>query len=132
MKCTEAGIPIQGSALTVIPQEGTKFDVGKLMYELIPVLPLRELARVYTIGAQKYSPDNWRKGLKWRRVMGALERHYQAFKDGESIDPQDGQHHLASVVWCAFALMQYEKDHPELDDRYLPSDKDGVCKKHVS
>lgn len=108
------------------PQEGKKNDAGKLMYELIPVLPLRELARVYTIGAGKYDPDNWRKGLKWRRVMGALERHYQAFKDGESIDPQDGQHHLASVAWCAFALMQYEKDHPELDDRYVPPHKAGT------
>jgi hypothetical protein len=32
-------------------------------------------------------------------------------------DPEDGQHHLASVAWCAMALIELEETHPELDDR---------------
>lgn len=60
---------------------------------------------------------NWEKGLKWGRVFAAMERHAWAWWNGEQLDPVDKQHHLASVAWCAFTLMEYEKTHPELDDR---------------
>lgn len=101
--------------------EGTKFDDGKLRYDLIPPRPLQELARVYTIGARKYDDRNWEKGIKWGRIFAAMMRHAWAWMIGERWDPVDGQHHLASVAWCAFALMEFESTHPELDDRSLPS-----------
>ena len=97
--------------------EGRKDDIGKLRYDLIPVYPLRRLAEVYTIGSKKYDDRNWEKGLKWGRVYAAMQRHATAFWNGEDLDPEDRQHHLASVAWCAFALMEYQITHPELDDR---------------
>jgi len=99
---------------------GNKFDDGKLRYDLIPVFPLRELARVYTIGAKKYADRNWELGLKYSRILGALMRHLEAYRGGEDIDPEGGQHHLSSVAWCAFALIEYGQTHPELDDRVGP------------
>jgi hypothetical protein len=39
-------------------EEGLKFDEGKLRFDLIPIYPLEELARVYTIGAKKYGDYN--------------------------------------------------------------------------
>lgn len=98
-------------------EAGIKYDGGKLRYDLIPVLPLRLLAEVYTIGAKKYADRNWEKGISYSRIIGALMRHLEAFRAGESYDSEGGQHHLASVAWCAFALMEYERTHPELDDR---------------
>ena len=95
-----------------------KDDDDKLRFDLIPAKPLEKLARVYTIGAKKYSPRNWEKGLSWGRVFAAMCRHTWAWWRGETHDP-DGQHHLSSVAWCAFALMEYETTHPELDDRKL-------------
>ena len=97
--------------------EGRKNDIGKLRMDLIPVSPLEQLAEVYTIGCKKYADRNWEKGIAWSRCYGALIRHLLKFWKGESIDSQDGQHHLAAVVFYAFALMEYEKTHPELDDR---------------
>jgi Domain of unknown function (DUF5664) len=94
-----------------------KKDEGKLRFDLIPVEPLRRVAEVYTIGAGKYSDRNWERGLQWGRVYAALQRHANAWWGGEGYDKVDGQHHLASVVWCALALMEYENTHPELDDR---------------
>jgi hypothetical protein len=96
---------------------GTKADDGKHRYDLIPAQPLDELARVYTIGAGKYADRDWEKGLKWGRVFAAMMRHAWKWWRGERHDPEDGQHHLASVAWCAFALMEFERTHPELDDR---------------
>jgi hypothetical protein len=98
---------------------GYKKDAGKLRYDLIPPEPMKRVAEVYTMGAGKYSPHNWRRGMAWSRVIGAAQRHLEAFRAGTSVDPIDGQHVLASVVWCALALMEYERTHPELDDRML-------------
>lgn len=97
---------------------GAKNDAGKLRYDLIPVLPLQEVARVYTIGAQKYEVRNWEKGIKWTRIFGALLRHAYLWWAGQIFDKDNGQHHLAAVVFNAFALMEYERTHPEFDDRW--------------
>ena len=96
---------------------GTKYDKEKLRFDLIPVRPLEEVARVYTIGARKYADRNWEGGMKWGRLYGALLRHAFAWWWGERFDKDNGQHHLAAVVFNALALMEYEEIHPELDDR---------------
>jgi len=101
--------------------EGTKYDTQKLRYDLVPVVPLRELVRVFTLGAVKYNDRNWEKGIGWGRIYAAMQRHANAWWGGEQNDPDDGQHHLASVAWCALALMEYETTHKELDDRGGPS-----------
>jgi hypothetical protein len=96
---------------------GLKDDSSKLRMDLIPVYPLRKLAEVYTIGAKKYADRNWEKGIEYSRLYGAMLRHLTAWWGGEQNDPEDGQHHLASVVFGAFALMEYERTHGELDNR---------------
>lgn len=96
---------------------GIKHDVGKARFDLLPVKPLFKVVEVYTIGAKKYSDRNWEAGLKWGRVFAAMMRHAWNWWRGEKYDPKDGQHHLASVAWCALTLMEYEETHPELDDR---------------
>ena len=96
---------------------GVKHDDGKLRYELIPPDALAALAYVYTIGAKKYDDWNWRKGMSWGRVYGALFRHLIAWQQGETYDLDDGQEHLAAVAWCAFTLMEYERLEVGTDDR---------------
>jgi hypothetical protein len=103
-----------------LSNEGRKDDTGKLRFDLIPVYPLQEIARVYTIGAAKYADRNWEKGMSWGRIFAAMMRHGWAWWGGETHDPTDGQHHLASVVWCAMALMEYEKKKLGTDDRSIP------------
>lgn len=97
--------------------EGRKDDKGKARFDLIPAGPLWRVAEVYAMGAKKYNDRNWENGITWGRVFAALCRHAWAWWKGERFDREDGQHHLASVVWCALALMEYEETHPEFDDR---------------
>jgi uncharacterized HAD superfamily protein len=111
--------------------EGKKYDTGKRRYDLIPALPLKDLADVYTFGATKYEDDNWRQGLKWTRIIGAMERHLQKFKNGQDVDEESLQYHLAHVAWGAFTLLEYSRTKVEFDDRqsYIPRmgyDIDGV------
>lgn len=96
---------------------GRKDDSGKFRYDLIPAYPLERLAEVYTIGAKKYADRNWELGLGWGRVFAAMMRHAWAWWRGETYDPVDGQHHLSSVAWCAFALMEYEHTKKGEDTR---------------
>jgi hypothetical protein len=100
--------------------EGAKFDTGKCRFDLLPLDALWETGKVYTMGANKYADRNWEKGIKYGRVISALCRHLFKWWCGEKYDQEDGQHHLASVVWCGLALLHYDlnpKKYAEFDDR---------------
>lgn len=94
-------------------------DAGKIRYDLIPADSLHELARVYTVGAQKYEPDNWLKGMSWSRCFGSMLRHAWKFWRGERYDADTGCHHMAMVAWNAFALCTYDFRKLGTDDRRL-------------
>lgn len=99
-------------------------DTGKPGgYYLIPTQPLEELAKLYAMGAAKYSPRGWEAGMEWHRIYDPMMRHIQKWLKGETHDAVDGQHHMAAVAWAAFALMEYERTHPELDDIHPNKDE---------
>jgi hypothetical protein len=110
---------------------GIKFDQDKVRMELLPPTALSDVAEVLTYGARKYDPYNWAKGMSWLRVMGAAQRHLNAFAKGESADPETGLSHVAHAVCNLMFLLEYEHFHPELDDRYgkkAERDRAGVPK----
>lgn len=96
-------------------------------YDLIPVAPLEEVAKVYGSGAAKYSERNWERGYEWSKSYASLQRHLNAFWDGESYDygtdeePGTGRHHLANAIFHVMALMEFELTSKGLDDRPCPS-----------
>lgn len=97
--------------------------------DLIPVAPLRELARHYSFGAEKYTErdeggnithdgaNNWQLGYNWSLSYAALLRHLLAFWEGEDIDAETGSKHIIAVAWHAFALAWYMDNRREFDDR---------------
>lgn len=101
--------------------QGTKFDSGKLMYELISPQATRGLATILTYGAQKYAPRNWEKGITFSRVYGATLRHLQdAWWAGEDIDPETGYNHVYHALCNLMFLAHYisfPKRYAEFDDR---------------
>lgn len=113
----------------LLEREGVKYDGGKLRYDLIPADALEQLAAIYTMGAKKYTDNNWRKGMSWSRPFSALMRHAWAWFRGEDIDPESGLNHLAHAAWNCFTLINYSKSHPEFDNRIKNDgkhiDKDG-------
>jgi hypothetical protein len=101
-----------------IKNEGTKFDDGKTEYCYMSPIFIEELNKVLTFGAKKYEAHNWRKGFKWSRVISALFRHIYAWVSGVDKDPETGISHLAHAACCIMFLVEFEKTHKELDDRY--------------
>lgn len=97
--------------------DSSKKDFGKTRFSLVPREAYRALAELYTLGANKYRTRGWESGMDWSRIQDALERHYNDWCEGIDYDKIDGQHHLISVAWCAFALFCYQKWGVGTDDR---------------
>lgn len=88
---------------------GRKFDGGKLQYGLLPPLALKATVEILTFGAEKYEPDNWKHVPdSLNRYFDAAQRHMWAFKEGETIDPESGKHHLAHALCCLMFLYEHD------------------------
>lgn len=106
-----------------------RFDDGKIRHDLLPGHALNELAKVYTMGAKKYADNNWRKGMKWSRVLASLKRHLNYIENGVDFDDESKLLHAAHVAWNAITLLEYYKIYPQGDDRchtYLEVPKIGL------
>jgi hypothetical protein len=114
-------ITITNSVLTASGSSGgsaMKFDDNKLPVNLLSTEALLQTAAVLKFGADKYHAHNWRDGFAWSRPLAAAMRHIMAYNDGEDKDPESGLSHLAHAACCIMFLLEFEKTHPELDDRY--------------
>ena len=97
--------------------KAVKHDKGKLRYDLIPPEALEALVQVYTYGATKYAPDNWRNGMEWSRVFAAIQRHLWAFWNGYDNDLESKLPHLAHAAWGCFTLLSFLSTCSGDDDR---------------
>ena len=97
--------------------EGLKFDKGKPPISWISRRANEQEAFVLAFGAEKYERWNWSKGMSWSRLLDAALRHLLAYADGENTDAESGLSHLAHARCDIGMLLDYEVEHPELDDR---------------
>ena len=112
----ETATPLKQSERT--SEGGKKNDSEKVRLELISPRATFELGKVLTFGARKYAAHNWRKGIAWSRIIGAIKRHVESFNAGEDNDPETGLSHIAHAMCECMFLLEYLQTHPELDDRY--------------
>jgi len=95
-------------------QKGSKIQ----RYDLLPWDQLDKLAELYGCGAEKYEPRNWELGYAWSLSFASAHRHMKMFwQDHESLDSETKCHHLASAIFHLLALMRFEEQYPEKDDR---------------
>lgn len=100
-----------------------RYDTNKMKMELISPIALEDLAAVLTFGSLKYEDHNWRKGMKWSRVIGSLKRHLNAIEKGEDVDQESGLLHIGHLMCNAMFLSEYYRTQQSLDDRYKVIDK---------
>jgi hypothetical protein len=96
---------------------GVKYDHGKYRVSLIPTEFITGVAKVMTLGAEKYTDDNWKLGMDWRRVYDAAQRHLNSWMAGETNDPETGLSHIYHAGCCLAFLSWYEIHRPDLDNR---------------
>ena len=86
--------------------EGKKFDSGKLRWSLVPTGTMNNVLRVLEYGAKKYAPDNWKHVPEAKtRYYDAAMRHMDAWWQGERLDPETNESHLAHAMCCLLFLM---------------------------
>lgn len=85
-----------------------KDDEGKLRWELVPWDSAREVAKVFTFGAQKYGDRNWEKGLAMDRLVGATLRHLMDWISHTETDPESKLPHLAHAVANLLMILHFQ------------------------
>ena len=108
--------------------ENPKESAGskKINMYLIPPIFKKLVAQVLQSGANKYGPWNWRKDdpIKVSTYISAMQRHLDAFQDGETLDPESGITHLAHVAAGVAILLDAEKAGNLNDDRNIIASND--------
>lgn len=94
------------------PEVGVKYDLDKPDYSLIPPKPLDDVVKVLTLGAQKYSRNNWKLLENARaRYFAAAMRHLWARFRGEIYDKESGLDHGAHAVCCILFMMEMTNEN---------------------
>lgn len=69
-------------------------------------------------GMTKYGAWNWRAaGVRTSVYLSAIERHLDAYKSGEDLDPTDETRHLGNIMACCAILMDAAAADKLTDDR---------------
>ena len=109
-----------------------RYSKGKLRYDLMSSIALKEIAKAYTVGAEKYTvrdedgnvisdgANNWRKGQSWMGCIGSAKRHIESFLDNVDKDPETNTYHLANACWNLMAILDFYQTYPQGDDRPKP------------
>lgn len=92
-----------------------RYNQNKTMYDLIPWEWERALAEIFTFGAKKYAPHNWKKSLNTtdhaqvvQDRLASARRHIAAWQSGERDDPESKVHHLAQASWNLLMIFWYD------------------------
>lgn len=99
--------------------KGERHNEGKLRYDLIPTFAQEQEAAVWTFGAEKYAPNQWRRGMAWSKIIASAKRHLAAIENGEDFDKETGILHSAHLRCNSGMLTEYYKIYPQGDDREL-------------
>lgn len=100
---------------------GLRFNEGKVRWDLIDPTAVEGVAKVLAFGTEKYTAENWRKGLSWKSTLRSLESHLQALKRGEDIDPESGLPHIDHLGCNWMFFSNYQKLGIGEDDRVKTS-----------
>jgi hypothetical protein len=98
---------------------GARFNEGKPRLGLLSPWALKGLAEVLTYGERKYNAWNWAKGLSYLATVDSLQRHLQAFLQGEAVDPESGLPHVDHLQANAMFLSHFVHTKTGTDDRWV-------------
>ncbi len=105
-----------------------------MRFDLIPTRGIEEVHKVLNSKLDKYTPGQWKQGMKWTEVLSSLKKHLLEFEKGIDYTPE-GNLSIAEVATNALILAEYFQINPAGDDRqFLPINRpivaldiDDVC-----
>ena len=97
---------------------GDRFNNRKLKWSLVSWKALEPMVEVLMFGAKKYDSWNWAKGLKYTEICESLQRHLNAFIQGEDDDQESKLSHVGHILCNAMFLSYMYLFKKDFDDRY--------------
>lgn len=94
-----------------------RHNSGKLQWSLVDFEALKPMVQVLEYGANKYSADNWAKGLPTREVCESLLRHITAYLAGQDNDPESELPEVGHILCNAMFLSHMHLFRPDMDTR---------------
>ena len=85
---------------------------GKLRMSLVPHKALNDVMKRYLQGAETYSENNWKLGMKHSVLYDSAMRHLMQDFSGD-----DSEDHLGAALWNIMGMIWNRDNKPELDDR---------------
>lgn len=98
--------PLMDTKPSVDMKQGIKLDTGKPPLDLVEAHFIEDVGRVLLFGADKYSPNNWQKGMSLGKCLAGVLRHTYAMLRGEHLDPETGLSHAAHAA-CGLMFAHY-------------------------
>lgn len=97
--------------------EGIRHNQGKLRFDLVPSIFNQQVAEVFTFGAQKYAPDNWKyfTDEQQKEIIASLLRHINAYHAGVVFDEESGLPHLAHAAANIAMILYYADQNSKLN-----------------
>lgn len=83
--------------------------VTKTMFQLIDPYYIEGIGDVLTMGAEKYSPDNWKKVDK-TEYKRAMYHHMNEYLKGHKIDDESGLSHLYHLATNLMFLDWFDRN----------------------
>jgi hypothetical protein len=96
----------------------TQYGLTKPGIHAVPPLAILAIGQVMAFGASKYGLTNWRHDpVTASTYYNAAMRHLMAWWDGQDLDIESGQNHLAMAAANLCILLDAESGPWLLDDR---------------
>ena len=111
----------------------TLVGASKVPLHLVPPSAKHFLAEALGDGARKYGPYNWRDSkISISTCKAAMERHMDAFWDGEDYAADSGVHHVAHAMACCALILDAMSIDMLVDDRPTPGATPILQKEYVT
>ena len=110
---------------------GQKFDNDKRQWTLMPFDALEDVVKVLEKGAVKYSEGNWKHVEPKERYIDAAFRHLIAYQNGERLDSETKESHLAHGI-CCLLFKLWDDKQPVRVSKIPGSGLIGELRKYLS
>lgn len=120
----EKNLPLCTQTITMTLEDfEVSFAVSAIMDSaslMMTLICLEELLNISLVNDRiiNSGKNNWKKGLKYSEISESMQRHLNAFMQGEDDDPESKLLHVGHILCNAMFLSYMVLFRPDLDDRY--------------
>jgi hypothetical protein len=105
--------------------QSLRFNQHKLRWSLVDFDSLTEMLLVLEFGAEKYAPNNWRKGLHREEILESVQRHLIELFENKEMDGESKLHHMGHIMCNAMFYLHHAKNGTFSKERANPFNKKG-------